>query len=107
MAGLPRVQQAVLEVLAQADRTHAYDVKRSLKGRIGHASIYAALSAMQAKGYLTADWELPGTGGSPSGGPPRKYFEITAEGRRALAEPQATSRYTPETGRAAIAETRV
>ena len=96
----------MLDVLAQAGRTHAYDVKRSLKGRIGHASVYAALSAMQAKGYLTAEWELPGTGGSSSGGPPRKYFEVTAEGRRVLAETQAASRHTPETRRAAIAEAR-
>lgn len=107
MPRVPRVQQVVLEVLAESGRTHAYEVKRVLKGRVGHASVYAALSAVQAKGYVTAEWELPGAGGAPAGGPPRKYFEITAEGRQVLAETQAVSRPTPETGRAAIAEARL
>lgn len=89
MRRLPRVQLAVLEVLAEQGRTHAYEIKRVLKGNIGHASVYAALSAIQAKGYATAEWEIPEGGATAGGGPPRKYFELTAAGSAALTEDAA------------------
>lgn len=82
---LPRVQRAVLRVVQERGRTHAYEIKRILAGQVGHASVYAALSSMQAKGYLSAEWEIPEAGGSGPAGPPRKYFELTGHGRRALA----------------------
>lgn len=80
---LPRVQQAVLQVLAERGRTHAYDIKRVLEGVVPYASVYAALSAVQAKGYATAEWETPDD--TATGGSPRKYFEISAAGSAALA----------------------
>ncbi len=87
MHHLPRTQHEVMAVLAERGRTHAYEIKRVLKDIVGHASVYAALSAAQAKGYVTAEWELPEQRGpSEGGGPPRKYFELTATGRRTLAE---------------------
>ena len=89
MGRLPRVQRAVLDVLAERGRTHAYEIKRVLLGRIGHASVYAALSAVQAKGYATAEWEIPEAGATAGGGPPRKYFELTASGHAALSEDAA------------------
>lgn len=95
MINLPRVQQAVLEVIAEHERTHAYEIKQVLKGRIGHASVYAALSAVQAKGYVTAEWEIPGEGATASGGPPRKYFELTAGGRAVLTEQAARGEVAP------------
>ena len=46
-----------------------------------------ALPAGQAKGFVTARWGLPGERGpSEGGGPRRKYFKLTASGRRRLAE---------------------
>ena len=89
MARLPRIQRAVLEVLSERGRTHAYEIKRLLRGVTGHASVYAALAAVAAKGYARAEWSIPDAG-SEGGGPPRKYFELTADGARALAEPVAS-----------------
>ena len=96
MNALPRVQLALLELLRDRGRTHAYEMKRILAGRVPHASVYAALAALQHKGYVSAEWAIPGGGseGSEGGGPPRKYFELTAEGQRALAEAGAAPRGT-------------
>jgi DNA-binding PadR family transcriptional regulator len=66
-------------------------MKRILQGRVPHASVYAALSALQAKGYVRPEWAIPGEG-SEGGGPPRKYFELTGEGRRVFAESQSAQR---------------
>lgn len=80
---LPRTQHEVIAVLAERGRSHAYELKSLLRGRVGHSSVYAALSALQAKGYVRAEWAIPGDQ-SESSGPPRKYFELTADGREAL-----------------------
>jgi DNA-binding PadR family transcriptional regulator len=92
MPALPEMQCHVLTVIAERGRIHAYEIKRILKGVVGHPSVYAALSACQAKGYVTAEWSIPGETGSEGGGPPRKYFELTAAGRKALAETEAEER---------------
>lgn len=96
------MQQAVLDVLTQRGRTHAYEIRRILKGQVGGASVYAALSSLQAKGYVTAEWELPEGGATSHTGPPRKYFELTAEGRKALAEAAARSQRNPRGGTATV-----
>jgi DNA-binding PadR family transcriptional regulator len=92
MRRLPRVQQAVLDVLIERGRAHAYEIRGLLKGQVGGASVYAALSSLQAKGYVMAEWELPEERETSHGGPPRKYFELTADGRRALAATQEQTR---------------
>ncbi len=92
MRPLPRTQRAVVEVIAEHGRIHAYEIKRVLKGVVGHASVYAALSAVQAKGFATAEWSIPGATGSEGGGPPRKYFQLTAAGSKALDDARAEDR---------------
>ena len=89
MPRLPTMQRHVMMTIADRGRVHAYEIKRILKGVVGHASVYAALSACQKKGYVTAEWSIPGETGSEGGGPPRKYFELTADGRQALEEAAA------------------
>ena len=103
MRRLPRVQRAILEVVEDRERVHAYEIKRILMGVVGHASVYAALTACQGKGYLTAEWSIPGATGSEGGGPPRKYFELTEDGRRALtdAREESPSQAAGRGGRAA------
>lgn len=87
--GLPRVQHAVLALLSERGRTHAYELKRILEGSIVQASVYASLASLESKGYVMSEWENP-TGG-PGSGHPRKYYEITAEGHTVLAEVAARS----------------
>ena len=88
MPDLPRIQYAVLDVLKENGRTHAYEIKRILRGVVGHSSVYAALSSAQAKGLVQSEWVLPDY--SDGTGLPRKYFDLTAQGVRALSEAEAT-----------------
>ena len=84
MPTLPRTQREVMSVLAERGRSHAYEVKRVLTGVLGTSSIYAALSAAETKGYVTAEWERQEEA-ARSGRPARKYFELTALGHDVLA----------------------
>lgn len=82
MANLPRTQRAVMQLLV-GGRSHAYAIKLQLASRLGHSSVYAALAAAETKGYVVAEWEHPAAR-PPGSGPPRKYYELSAEGRAAL-----------------------
>ncbi len=87
---LPRVQAEVLRQLRDAGgRSHAYDIKRALHGKVGHSSVYAALSALQAKGMVDAKWQdfEP----DRERFPPRKYFTLNAVGTEALAATERES----------------
>ncbi len=83
MPDLPRNQRLVAELLLARGRLHAYEIKQLLLGEIGHGSVYQALSAIERKGFATTTWQLPGQS-SEGGGPPRKYFELTALGNEIL-----------------------
>ncbi len=83
MPDLPRNQRTVAELLSERGRLHAYEVKQLLLGEIGHGSVYQALAAIEQKGFATTHWQLP-TESSEGGGPPRKYYELTALGREIL-----------------------
>jgi DNA-binding PadR family transcriptional regulator len=85
MKQMSRTQREVLELLASEGRTHAYEVKLRLKNVLGHSSVYAALAAAEAKGYVRAEWEDP-TGKPPGSGLLRKYYDLTDLGRDALGE---------------------
>jgi DNA-binding PadR family transcriptional regulator len=80
---LPRNQRRVAELLLERGRLHAYEIKQVLVGEIGHGSVYQALSAIERKGFATTEWQLP-TESSEGGGPPRKYYELTALGLEIL-----------------------
>ncbi len=78
---------AVLAVVEQADG-YGYDIVRRLRdaglGEVGDASVYGTLRRLYSAGALSS-YVVPS-----DGGPHRKYYAITAEGRRALDE-QRTS----------------
>jgi len=103
MTDLSRNRQLLAELLHERKRLHAYEMKRLLAGTLGHGSVYQALSAMEAKGAVSSEWELP-TAGSEGGGPPRKYFELTKLGGELLEIAQqreaAVSRALRRAGRA-------
>lgn len=94
MAQPSRTQLAVLQALSTG-RTHAYEIKMRLSGELGHSSVYAALASAASKGFVSAEWEAPGAR-PPGSGPLRKYYELTAAGRRVLeqatqAEPKSST----------------
>jgi PadR family transcriptional regulator PadR len=53
-------------------------------------TVYPALRRLEDEGYLTSEWEEPSIAQSEPR-PPRKYYELTQEGRELLAE--AVKRY--------------
>jgi DNA-binding PadR family transcriptional regulator len=48
-------------------------------------TVYPALRRLEDEGYLTSEWEEPSIAQSEPR-PPRKYYELTREGRELLAE---------------------
>jgi DNA-binding PadR family transcriptional regulator len=79
----PRVF-AILLALAGGPR-HGYGLMQSLQADpteqwlLGPATLYRTLKEMQADGLITSA-DGPG---EESGGPPRRYYRLTASGRRA------------------------
>ena len=68
------MQRDVLIALRRLGRTHAYELKKRLSNR----SVFAAIVALQAKGWVDAEWEE-----NPHPGfPPRKMLWLTGEGSR-------------------------
>jgi DNA-binding PadR family transcriptional regulator len=53
-------------------------------------TVYPALRRLEDEGYLTSEWEEPSIAQNEPR-PPRKYYELTKEGRELLAE--AVKRY--------------
>ena len=59
---------------------------------VAHGTLYKALDRMRRAGLLTAEWEDAETA-SLDGRPRRRIYQVTAEGRRVLAEaPQVVPR---------------
>jgi PadR family transcriptional regulator PadR len=61
-----------------AGRHHGYDLMKA--ARLSSGTLYPMLGRLEREGMLTAAWEP--LSGDPSGRPPRKYYQLTAEGSR-------------------------
>jgi PadR family transcriptional regulator PadR len=85
------LEYCVLGLLAHEER-YGFDLVRSLgamDGMVtGEGTVYPLLSRLQKDGRVASTWRA-----SDSGGPPRKYYAITAKGHRALGD------FTAEWGR--------
>jgi len=70
--------------LLQHGRCHGYEMVQTLKQinglKIREGNIYPILARLQTDGLVTCDSE-PSTDG-----PPRKYFELTKQGQKTLAD---------------------
>lgn len=73
----------VLAVLSQLrERQYGYSLRQALAGGgmpIEEGTLYPLLRRLEAQGLLLSEWD---TGTAP----PRRYYRLNAEGRRALAE---------------------
>lgn len=71
----------LLALIAEEER-YGYELIKQLEARglaiVGEGSIYPLLSRLQRAGLIE------GSSVPSNGGPPRKYYRITPEGRRAL-----------------------
>jgi PadR family transcriptional regulator, regulatory protein PadR len=85
------LEYCVLALLSREER-YGFDLVRSLgalDGMVtGEGTLYPLLSRLQKDGRVASTWR-----DSDSGGPPRKYYAITLQGRRALHD------FTAEWGR--------
>jgi PadR family transcriptional regulator PadR len=73
----------VLALLAKEDR-YGFDIAKSLSTvrpiAVSEGTVYPLLSRLRKEGAVTTSWR------ESDAGPPRKYYAITPQGRRALAE---------------------
>jgi PadR family transcriptional regulator PadR len=83
-----QLRKGLLEIVIlnflRKGRSHGYEMVRMLKQIDGlemrEGNIYPILARLQADGLVTSQSE-------PSlDGPPRKYFELTSQGKKTLAE---------------------
>lgn len=72
------LQVAVLRILADGP-TYGYAIATALQengfGAVKGGTLYPLLSRLDAAGFVTTRWE------QGEGGPGRKYFELTGDGR--------------------------
>lgn len=84
----PQLRRGVLEfcvlaLLAKEDR-YGFDIARSLNSvepiAVSEGTVYPLLARLRKDGAVTTTWQ------ESESGPPRKYYAITAQGRRVLAD---------------------
>jgi PadR family transcriptional regulator PadR len=77
------LEYCVLALLADEER-YGFDIVRtlgSIDGMVtGEGTLYPLLSRLKKGGHVVTTWR------DSDAGPPRKYYAITAQGRRALTE---------------------
>lgn len=77
------LQYCVLALLAAEER-YGFDIVRTLgaiDGMVtGEGTLYPLLSRLKKEGHVATTWR------ESDAGPPRKYYAITSQGRRALAD---------------------
>ena len=87
-AGTTQLRRGVLEycvlaLLAKEDR-YGFDIARSLGAvrpiAVSEGTVYPLLSRLRKDGAVETSWQ------ESDSGPPRKYYAITPQGRRVLAE---------------------
>jgi len=74
------VEHCVLALVSDGE-AYAFDIVRTLGVRglvTSEGTIYPLLARLRRDGLVTTDWR------ESDAGPPRRYYRITSEGRRAL-----------------------
>ena len=70
---------------------HGYGIKRDVEARtegeirLGSGTLYEAVQRLERDGWIR-EVSAPRGDEASSGGPPRRYYALTAAGRRAVAE---------------------
>jgi DNA-binding PadR family transcriptional regulator len=73
------LEALVLDLLASDAPTYGLDLVASSHGRLKRGSVYVTLGRMEQKGFVTSTLDL-----RPGEGPPRRLYEPTTLGLRAL-----------------------
>jgi DNA-binding PadR family transcriptional regulator len=61
-------------------RRYGYDLMKA--ARLPSGTLYPMLARLQEQGLVTAEWESRPGDAEASGRPPRKYYQLTADGVR-------------------------
>lgn len=72
----------ILELLTQGKQMYGLQLVAASKRRLKRGTVYVTLGRMEDKGYVTSHLEAAP---SDAGGLPRRIYQPTALGRRALA----------------------
>jgi len=76
------IEFCVLSLLRDQDR-YGFDISRTLSGFDGlvtsEGTLYPLLARLRQEGYVETSWH------ESSQGPPRRYYRLTAQGRKVLA----------------------
>ncbi|HEY6358053.1 MAG TPA: PadR family transcriptional regulator [Vicinamibacterales bacterium] len=73
------VEGLILDLLSARGSAYGLELVTSSNGRLKRGSIYVTLGRMERKGLVTSRLE-----GEPGVGPPRRVYEPTRQGLRAL-----------------------
>ena len=76
---LAETESVVLGLLIESDEMYGLQMVKASNGHLKRGTIYVTLARMIQKGYLTFRAEAQ----SPLG-MPRRFYQITAKGKRAL-----------------------
>ena len=90
---IARLESIVLHLLAERGPAYGLDLVSASGGRLKRGSVYVTLGRMEQKGFVTSRLEE-----RPGEGPPRRVYEVTALGHRALAATRLLEGY-PARGR--------
>lgn len=83
--------------LVQHAPTYGYDLRRQMEqaglGEVAGGSLYPALLRLEKQGLLAAEWR------AGEGGPGRKYYRLTGEGRGVVTQlPAAWEQFVDAVG---------
>lgn len=76
---ISELEALVLDLLVARAPTYGLDLVHASGGRLKRGSVYVTLGRMEQKGYVTSLLDE-----RPGEGPPRRLYEPTAQGLRAL-----------------------
>jgi len=78
---LPPKEALILELLIEYSELYGLQLVARSKGKLKRGTVYVTLGRMEEKGFITSRLEKPP---ADEGGLPRRLYEATAYGRRAL-----------------------
>jgi DNA-binding PadR family transcriptional regulator len=78
---LPPKEALILELLVQASELYGLQLVAASKRRLKRGTVYVTLGRMEDKGFISSRLEAAPDG---EGGLPRRIYQPTALGRRAL-----------------------
>ena len=78
---ISRTERIILDLLIRDEELYGLQIVERSNGGVKRGTVYVTLGRMEEKGFITSRLEKPP---ADEGGLPRRLYEATAYGRRAL-----------------------